>query len=277
MKVTYESSNGIKYDLLTHGMIELLEANFHKHSWKYESIERKYGVNIVEFTRDPLEYAVSLDLFGTLKKRKETINELHDAWELDIISQCAGKLYWNDWYAECFIISTNTYPDKATGGTRDDINILIPSGFWVKEAHAEFLKQEMPQDNNGFDFSFDFKFDFTLSEKGYQLWQIEHKRENEFRMIIQGPCDNPLIYINEHPYQVFTTLEEGDYITIESRNHTVIKTMRNGQKINLYNSRQKTPSIFDKIPSGNNSVNWNGEFAFQIICYLERGEPRWQI
>ena len=103
-----------------------------------------------------------------------------------------------------------------------------------------------------------------------------------FKMIIYGPCINPLIRIAGHVYELRTTLYDGEYAVIDSstryaKDRKIIKVKADGTEENLFNSKNNESSIWEKIPAGLSIVSWNGAFGFDIILFNERGTPRWTL
>lgn len=94
-------------------------------------------------------------------------------------------------------------------------------------------------------------------------------------MIMYGPCTNPYVLINDHAYAVYTDLEAGEYLIIDSRSSTVYKYMSNGTVENIFNERGLADSVFEPIPSGLLHINWSGAFGFDLTLFLERREARW--
>lgn len=87
---------------------------------------------------------------------------------------------------------------------------------------------------------------------------------------------NPQVSIGNIPYLVNITLEEGEYLIIDSRSETVTKVMNKGERINAFHNRQKGRKFFQKIPPGRQLIAWTGKFDFDLIIFEERGEPRWK-
>ena len=82
---------------------------------------------------------------------------------------------------------------------------------------------------------------------------------------------------NGHIYQVYVTLDENDYLKINSRENSVVQYLANGTQRDLYDYRVKiTGSLFDPITPGNVRVVWSGEFGFDLTLFCERSEPRWK-
>ena len=106
----------------------------------------------------------------------------------------------------------------------------------------------------------------------------DHYGECDFKMIIYGPCTNPVIRINGHAYEVAAALYAGEYILIDSRDHTVYRYLIDGRKQNLFNQRNKESDLFQKVPAGRCAVLWNAAaFGFDLILFQERSEPAWNL
>ena len=79
--------------------------------------------------------------------------------------------------------------------------------------------------------------------------------DSNFNLTIYGPIINPSIFIDNHPYTVFTEISEGERLVISTLDKTIKKIKRNGEEVNEFNKRNKTYSVFQKIKSGQNSVS----------------------
>ena len=88
----------------------------------------------------------------------------------------------------------------------------------------------------------------------------------------------PVIRINGHAYEVAAALYAGEYILIDSRDHTVYRYLIDGRKQNLFNQRNKESDLFQKVPAGRCAVLWNAAaFGFDLILFQERSEPAWNL
>ena len=70
-------------------------------------------------------------------------------------------------------------------------------------------------------------------------------------------------------------MEDGEYLTIDSRDYTVYKYLSNGTVETLFHDRGLADSVFEPIPSGLLRINWSGAFGFDLTLFLERREARW--
>lgn len=76
-------------------------------------------------------------------------------------------------------------------------------------------------------------------------------------------------------YRVYTTVDDQEYIRINSRENTVQRVKNNGEIINEFNNRGKDDSIFEPILPGSQTVVWPGTFGFDVILHQERSELKW--
>ena len=79
--------------------------------------------------------------------------------------------------------------------------------------------------------------------------------------------------INGYPYQINDTLEATEYLVIDSTNHTVTKYLANSTNVSIFDKRDKTKSVFEKIPAGTLNLTWTGLFGFDLVLFDERSEP----
>lgn len=232
----------------------------------------------------PVKVAVLCDYTIPLEERKaqwkEAVDHLADVVQADVIDETDGRLYTDTgFYLSCKIIgSEKTDWRMGLPIMFNTLTVLADKPVWIREETKEFFPQsEVPAPEDGFlDYEYDYQYDYTSQKIGTSDWYIDHYQPNEFKMTIFGPCVNPRVLINGYPYEVFDTLEAGEYIVIDSRENSVVKHLSNGTVQNVYDLRAKDQSIFEPIPSGYLNISWSGTFGFEITLYIERGEPRWK-
>lgn len=237
------------------------------------------------FKKEPKTFsckiAVLHDITAPLEQRKKNwknaVDELLEKLEADIIANKNGTLYADSgYYMFCrFVASNKENWRMGIPFMFNTFSVLSDYPVWIKESTKQFLPHSSEDSTDGLDFPFDFAFDFAPEQVGVAKWSVDHYAPSDFRMIVYGPCSEPKILINGHPYQIHTELEASDYLVIDSRKNTVTKYMANGTTANLYNSRNFKNSVFEKIPAGDLTINWSGNFGFDITLYLERSEPKW--
>lgn len=270
----YVASSGNEYNLKGDS-IRTLTANYHKWNWGAEGTTLQFGMRVAHFTRAAAAYETTLLFYGSRAAVKKTIEDLHEDFELDVRNQTPGRIYWGDYYIECFISDSSTEPGENNVNPRNTVKMLCPHPFWIRESARSFMPQEAPAGETFLDYDYGYNYDYFYGNPGIAIWQSDFPFASEFRMTIFGPVSNPRVLVNGYPYQVNDTLNAGEYLVIDSLANTVIKVLPNGQQVNDFDLRDKVNSVFEQIPGGNLTLNWSGAFGFDLTLYQERSEPRW--
>lgn len=311
MEIFYINHNGVKVNLMN-GNYKIEESSLFSHSWDYDSKESAsgYGGTIEKFRKDIQDRDFKIHIEGSgLVTYKQAFDNLMDLFDLDVIDDEPGKLYVDERYLKCFIIEGS--PDYFVPGldmATYRFKLVSTYPLWIKETSYQFLAEaadpitiqpgeEKPEPEitmeKGTMLS-DFPFDFTVREgkktKGMFDFPFDYKRvkgtrmvNNEsylpcnFKMTIYGPVTDPEVVIANHLYKVGTMVFTGERLEIDSRTRSIKKIGRLGEETDLYNSRYKLQSIFEKIPPGQQIVTWPGGYGIDITLYDERSEPRWSL
>ena len=270
--IIYKASSGNQYNLQTDGSW-IREANFHAWSFTPRGTELQFGQRVSSFAKEAATYTTTLIFHGTIQERSQRINKLHEEFENDIRNLSQARLFWGNWYIDCYIVASSTTPETVSW-TSNEIEVFCPRPFWIKEEKKSFMAQDEPPAQQTFlDYEFDYEYDYFLGAIGSENWVREFPFDSDFKMYVYGPVSNPSISINGYPYQVFVTLNTSEYMIIDSMNNTVTKYASNGTKTSIFDLRNKAKSVFQKIPGGNLSFSWTGLFGFDLIIFNERSEP----
>ena len=276
MNVTlkYIASSGNEYNLKSDG-IRTKTANYHKWNWGVNGTTLQYGIRVSDFDRKPATYETKLIFDGSYAQRKSILDALHDDFELDVRKMQMGKIVWGDYYIDCYITMSSTYPDNNNVWTDNDVTIYCPYPFWIQEEVREFFPQVAPAGETFLDYEFDYDYDYSYGKSGYGKWIRDFPWTCEFEMLIYGPCTNPQVSVNGYPYLIKDTLNSTDYVIIDSRSNKVTKYLASGQVLNIFDLRNKSKSVFEPMPAGDLTFTWTGAFGFQLTLFEERSEPRW--
>lgn len=276
IEIKYVCSNGTEYNLVGDRM-RATSGCFHSYEWQPKSTDMEIGTDVYGFTKESVTYKLTLTLRGGLEERKKLSNELTNCFEYDIVNVTPARIYFGNYYIECYIKSgTNTVSSIRNNWTDYEIEIYCPYPFWAEEQTKSFYLDEKKGDEYDYlEYPYGYEYDFSRQESGSQHWYINHYRENNFKMVIYGPCANPRVIIADSIYQVFDTLETNEYIVIDSKKRTVMKYLSNGTVQNIFYKKGTENSIFTLIPSGDVRLNWNGDFGFDITVFKERSVPEW--
>lgn len=244
-------------------------------NYPYLTAEADWFDSDWEESTDGYRKTVQVDVYGNGAEFARNMEQLYSILAVDAEEGTYGKLYVNDTFLRCRIQSSSKDSWKGYVYAEVELTFIAPELSWVTEVTKEFFPQEESSGSNGLDYPYDHPFDFADEDLGVETWEIDHVRSSEFQMIMYGPCTNPYVLINDHAYAVYTDLEAGEYLIIDSRSSTVYKYLSNGTVENIFNERGLADSVFEPIPSGLLHINWSGAFGFDLTLFLERREARW--
>lgn len=311
MRIYYQTGSDNKKIDLDKPPYWMQTGDFLNYSWEYTLSEKRIG----KLEKKVQEKEFTITVFGkTQAEYEKNVDTLYEAFEKDVLKQTPGKLYFGEYYLSCYVYTSEK--EEWEGGKYSMDNTLglieaIP--FWRRETTYQFLPENIEPDIGmqtpvitgdvftggaidnqaalrefSFDFlrrstrkvsypQFDLPFDFTKTYGKRAINNTEAFSESDFVLTIYGFVDTPSILIAGHPYVINAMIYEGERVVIDSTAGTVKKIGRLGEETNLYNSRGKEYSVFQKIPPGVQTVNWSGGFGFDLLLYDERSEPKWSL
>lgn len=152
-----------------------------------------------------------------------------------------------------------------------------PGSYYIYKVQLEEGTTSTPwtsRQAGGLDFPHGFPFDYSTAVSSDYIINNAQTASNAI-LTIYGPAESPAITIGENTYKVNDTFVENEYLTIDTKQKTVTKTTRNGEKINLFSKRDKENYIFEKIQPGQNTVVMTPKANYTITLIDERSEPKW--
>lgn len=274
LELKYIASSGAAFGLKT-STLRAQSANFNSYSWEASTTAQQYGDRVNRFDKSALSYSCTLQAIGPLPVQRQTLNELHSAFEKDIFSMTPGRLYCGDFYIEAYIIASETQPAPPWG--QNDLTIYAPYPFWVREDAFSFPPQENNGDASDFlDYPIGFLYDYTPDVDAFNRIENPGSGPANFQLTLWGPAVDPSITIDDRQIGVVGVVGARERVVIDSRNNSVEKIGQNGTVLNWFNNRLKNDtSIFAKISSGTHNVFWSGDFGFDLSVFEERSEPLW--
>ena len=202
-------------------------------------------------------------------------NQLFETSEKDVLAVKHGKIVIGDYYLKCFITASAKQDYLIHKGyMRINAKVTTDYPYWIKENIVRFNYGNAGETGKNLDYNRDFPSDYSSNLISDSTVNTDFVESN-FRLRIHGVCENPVVTISGHDYAVNVSLEANEYLTIDSINKTIVKTMVNGATENCFNLRDRTSYIFEKIPSGKLSVASSSNFKFDLVLLEERSEPRW--
>lgn len=254
------------------------------YAWKYDSSNNR----ITNIRREVGERAFKVGLIPDwslpyAEKRaalKEAAEHMFAVFEYDVIHNADGRIETDTGsYFPCRILTSNKSDwEKPTAYIFYDLTAVSGKNAWITEQEFSFYPNASKSElsvANYLDFEFDYDYDYTPQQTGRSHLNLNYLEASDFTLTIFGPCSNPRVLVAGHPYEIFTSLQAGEYLIVDSRNNTVIKYLSNGTHESIYDLRGKTDSVFEKIPPGYSLVSWDGTFGFDLTVFSERSEPLW--
>ncbi len=249
-------------------------------SGRYDEVEQ--DDHIQDFERKITDYTLDIEIRSS-KNLAQAVDRLAEIAEKDIINVTPGKLYVGSSYLKCWLVGTEIGRwVNDLDSISNDITVRSDYPYWITEQAFSFLKQSQSGSTSPWlEFPYEFPYEYA-KVRNIQYIQNSNYTASGFRMIIYGPCIDPLIRINGHVYELRTTLYDGEYAVIDSstrysKNRKIIKVKADGTQEDIFNSRNTESEIWQKIPPGRSVVSWSGAFGFDVILFNERGTPRWTL
>jgi hypothetical protein len=264
-KIKYINSRGTVIDLTKPPFIAN-ESQLRDYEWNVESVNDKItGFNMSGVKQKELPITVS----GTA----DEINRLFEEFEIDVLTNSAGKLYINDYYLSCFVtastVSDYTHND---GFMTKKLKISYDYGFWCREAKKLF--NHRTEIAGGYDFSYDFPFDYGNSMSIDSL-ENDGITACDFEIVISGAVISPQITIGGNSYGVSTEVMSEEFLIINSKTRKIQRLLEDGTFVNEFKNRERSSDVFKKIPTGVNPVIFDDVEKFEVTLFLERSAPKW--
>ncbi len=249
------------------------------YAWNYRT-KNEYNPRIYAFDRNMIEKTVSIAVISNTKKAyNSNCNRLLEVFEKDIYSVNKGRIVIDDYYMEGYFVARKVnewYPSRII---TNEYSFISESGKWLKDVYkvfnSVFVVDDSENTGDGKMHPSDFKFDFAPASAVSRLVSDSFV-PFDFEIVFTGPINFPKLIAGGNIYRVYTNVGEGETLTINSRNKTVIKTKLNGEKINEFHKRDRDNNIFQKMPATNGSTYINcPDCIVSIRAYTERSEPKW--
>jgi hypothetical protein len=249
--------------------ILLNENSIRDYSWKYDSLYSK----IINLKKEIYTFSIPITIIS--ENKEEVANSLFEIFEKDILSFSPGALWIGDYYIQGFMIAKKNKNFVYNRIMDITLTFVTDSKFWRKNTKFVFRLNNSSSTEDGLGFPYDYPYDF-LSPISIQNLNNTSYVASDFIMVIYGSISNPAIAIAENTYQVNCDVGSNEYLTINSKDRTIILTESDGTKTNKFAYRDTSAgNIFEKIPTGTCSVSMATDCNLDITIIEERSEPEW--
>lgn len=245
------------------------------YTWSYEESSDR----IVGFKRGVVKKSIPIVILTENEEKAVCLkNWITTLSEKDVCDMNPGRIIINGCYMRGYIYEskkTKYYYNKRF--LQSTLKFVSDEPQWVTESTKAFHPVGSDTGYPHLDYPYDYDYDYAPDIISVGHINLDHYAPCKYLLKIYGPAINPAVTIGGIVRQVYTTLEAGQYLLIDSRDKTVKRVLNDGSVLNEFDNRRRgTKSIFEPIIPGMNEVTWNNAFGFDLTLFIERSEPEWR-
>lgn len=280
MNLKYVSSRGKEYDLTAGYIHTTRDSDFHEYAWTADTTSLQYGARVNRFKKAALELDVELIFKGKRNQIDNEIDNLRNEFEYDIKNKQVGKLYWNDWYLNIYVIDSST-DEYGNNYLRNKLKVYAPYPFWIRErTYTIEAKAEETISEEETDKIYDYTYKYTYGKRTINSIQIESSGSVNFRLVVFGAFTVLNLAIGSHVYNVDYAASAGEYMVIDSRDYLDYEKKcyvqkSGGSTENAFDYRNPNYELFSKLEEGRHVIAYHGSGRIELTVFEERSEPTW--
>lgn len=269
MEIKYINNSGNSVDLNKYPY-KMLLSDLLDGEWSYESSNNK----IDSFYKKIQSRSLKIDSHRNSGQSARSVQaNLVDLFEADVVQNKRGRIYVDDYYMPCNIIKDKKTLWETNVVVSSEFSLVTDYPYWIREKKITYERKQA-SDTGYLDYPYDYPYDYSPNDMAVYLENTE-VMPADFKLVIQGPCENPQVTIGANKCQIMTTLSSYEYIVMNSMDRTIYKVSSTGTVTNAFESQNRNYENFAKIPQGKHIISINGTFRMEITMYMKRSEPRW--
>ena len=269
MEIKYINNSGNSVDLNKYPY-KMLLSDLLDGEWSYEFSNNK----IDSFHKKIQSRTLKIDSHRTSGQSARSVqSNLVDLFEVDVVQNKRGRIYVDDYYMLCNIIKDKKTLWETNVVVSSEFSLVTDYPYWIRESKITYERKQA-SDTGYLDYPYDYPYDYSPNDMAVYLENTE-VMPADFKLVIQGPCENPQVTIGQNKCQIMTTLSSYEYIVLNSMDRTIYKVSSTGTVTNVFESLNRNYENFDRIPQGKHTISINGTFRMEITMYMKRSEPRW--
>ena len=265
--IKYQNHMGKSVDLSSNGIVadptDVL-------AWSLD-VDDSYGT-VRSVSRSVASRKLKVATYSMAARRR-----LYEVPAVDVDAMKPGRLYVGEWYLMCYVTASSVsgwwYRD---GVAAYDLDVTVVDPLWRKD--VSYVLTERYEGGVGLDFPHDFPHDFGYSNV---ITAVNNTgfRPADALIRVYGPAEWCVVTVAGNEYIVSESLEEGEYVTVDTYARTVEVTRLTGEVENAFQSvggdyfEGSGSYIFERVPVGLSEVVWSGTSDLDITMVLTRDEP----
>lgn len=267
-RITHTNSNNETLDFTSLGIFVNYN-DLRNFEWGVKSKNNK----ITGFGKGIVNKTIPFVFLVDQQKANEIKDQFYEHFEIDILKEEKGYFEINGYKYYCFAIKSTKSKyliDKRL--LYLEVGITTDDSDWIKETTytADFSSMQARTTTK-----YPFTYPFTYSAPKSVNIINDFFTDSHAVIRIYGRCTNPVVNINDNTYQLYVTLNAGEYAEIDTLHMTITKYSSDGAQTNIFNSRNKSYDTFKKIPQGSFDVTAVGAEKVDIVLIERRSEPKW--
>ena len=269
MEIKYINNSGNSVDLNKYPY-KMLLSDLLDGEWSYESSNNK----IDSFYKKIQSRSLKIDSHRNSGQSARSVQaNLVDLFEADVVQNKRGRIYVDDYYMPCNIIKDKKTLWETNVVVSSEFSLVTDYPYWIREKKITYERKQA-SDTGYLDYPYDYPYDYSPNDMAVYLENTE-VMPADFKLVIQGPCENPQVTIGQNKCQIMATLSSYEYIVLNSMDRTAYKVSSTGTVTNVFESLNRNYENFVRIPQGKHIISVNGTFKMEITMYMKRSEPRW--
>lgn len=267
-KITHTNSNNETLDFAALGILVNYN-DLRDYEWGIKTKNDK----ITGFYKGVVKKTIPFVFYVDEHKADEIKNRFYEHFEIDVLQEKKGYFEISDYKYYCFAVKSvksNYLIDKRL--LYVNVGIATDDSYWIKETPytADFSSSSARTVTK-----YPFTYPFTYSAPKTVNIVNDSFNDTDMIMRVYGTCTNPIVNISNNTYQLYLTLNAGEYAEIDTFRRTITKYSVNGVQSNIFDTRNKSYDTFRKIPQGSFDVTTVGVVKVDIVLVERRGEPKW--
>lgn len=237
------------------------------YEYEYDVVFEK----VTNFRKEIKEYSLPVSIHAD--NANEIANNIHAIFESDVMTGNRGRLYLGDYYIEGFFYGSEKRIVTHERLCSMNLMFVSDSEDWTNE-QTYVYRADSREEGDGHDYPYDYPYNYLSRISAKSIYNDTYKPQDMI-ITIYGSTNAPIISIGGNDYGANVELLSGEILTVNTREKTVLKTNRIGEKINCFAQRVRTNYPFEKLKVGPNLIVSPNTANFDVLVLVERSEPEW--
>lgn len=267
-KITHTNSNNETLDFTALGILVNYN-DLRDYEWGVKTKNDKITGFYKGVVKKTIPFVFCVDEY----EADEIKNRFYEHFEIDVLQKKKGYFEINGYKYYCFAVkSVKSNYLISKRHLHINVGIATDDSDWVKETTytADFSSSSARTITK-----YPFTYSFTYSApKSLNIVNDSFTDTNAI-IRIYGRCTNPIINISDNTYQLYVTLNIGEYAEIDTFKRTITKYSADGVRSNIFNARNKLHDTFKRMPQGSFDITTIGAEKVDVVLVDRRSEPKW--